>query len=135
MALQKNLILRRPRSGRLEGRRAPIQPSDTKACRYVDALIAALAALAICFTAWGALAQSPGNFSTLSTTGTATLNGDVLMCSGRPWLDVRCNGAGGDGSQDDTSAIQTAINTAVTNNWPVNIPAGTYKLTSRITID
>ena len=31
-----------------------------------------------------ALAQSPGNFSTLSTTGTATLNGDVLMCSGHP---------------------------------------------------
>jgi hypothetical protein len=139
MALEKNLILRRPRSGRLEGRRAPIQPSDTKACRYVDALIALLAALAICVTAWGALAQSPGNFSTLSATGTATLNGDVLMCSGRPWLDVRCpsmsGGAVGDGSHDDTSAIQTAINTAVTNNWPVNIPAGTYKVTSRITID
>jgi polygalacturonase len=38
------------------------------------------------------------------------------MCSGRPWLDVRCNGAVGDGVHDDTSAIQTAINTAVTNN-------------------
>lgn len=36
-----------------------------------------------------ARAQSPGNFSTLSTTGTATLNGDVLMCSGRPWIDVK----------------------------------------------
>jgi hypothetical protein len=139
MALRKNLILRRPRSGRLEGRRAPIHPSDTKARRYIDALIAVLAALAICVAAWGARAQSPGNFSTLSTTGTATLNGDVLMCSGRPWLDVRCpsmsGGAVGDGSHDDTSAIQTAINTAVTNNWPVNIPAGTYKVTSRITID
>src|SRR5438309_11208753 len=117
MALTKNLILRSPRSGRLEGRTAPIQPSyqpsDTKACRYVDALIAAAAVLAICFTAWGALAQSPGNFSTLSTTGTATLNGDVLLCSGRPWLDVRCpsmaGGAVGDGSHDDTAAIQTAI--------------------------
>jgi len=27
--------------------------SDPEACRYVDALIAVLAALAICFTAWG----------------------------------------------------------------------------------
>src|SRR6266498_2352783 len=154
MALTKNVILRRPRSGRLEGRTAPIplwtagvspapvrpgRPrSDTEACRYVEALVAALAALAICFTAWGALAQSPGNFSTLTTTGTATMGGDVLMCSGRPWLDVRCpsmaGGAVGDGSHDDTAAIQTAINTAVTTNWPVFIPAGTYKLTSRITI-
>jgi hypothetical protein len=81
------------------------------------------------------LAQSPGNFSTLSTTGTATLGGDVLMCSGRPWIDVRCNGAVGDDSHDDTSAIQTTINAAVTNDWPVHIPAGTYKVTSQLTID
>ena len=80
-------------------------------------------------------AQSPGNFSTLSTTGAATLNGDVMMCSGHPWIDVRCNGAIGDGSHDDTTAIQTTINTAIANNWPVQIPSGTYKLTSRITVD
>jgi Pectate lyase superfamily protein len=80
-------------------------------------------------------AQSPGNFSTLSTTGAATLSGDVLMCSGRPWIDVRCNGARGDDSNDDTSAIQNTINTAVTNNWPVHFPAGTYKVTSLLTID
>ncbi|HEV2100541.1 MAG TPA: glycosyl hydrolase family 28-related protein [Stellaceae bacterium] len=80
-------------------------------------------------------AQSPGNFSTLSTTGTATLSGDVVMCSGRPWIDVRCNGARGDDSNDDTSAIQNTINTAVTNNWPVHFPAGTYKVTSLLTID
>jgi hypothetical protein len=54
-------------------------------------------------------AQLPGNFSTLSTTGTATLGGDVLMCSGRPWIDVRCNGAVGDDSHDDTNAIQTTF--------------------------
>ena len=57
------------------------------------------------------------------------------MCSGRPWFDVRCNGALGDGVHDDTSAIQTTINTAVTNNWPVYLPAGTYKLTQTIAID
>jgi hypothetical protein len=80
-------------------------------------------------------AQSPGNFSTLSTTGTATMGGDALMCSGRPWIDVRCNGAVGDGSHDDTTAINTTISTAITNNWPVHIPAGTYKVNSPISID
>ena len=81
------------------------------------------------------VAQSPGNFSTLSTTGTATLGGDALMCSGRPWIDVRCNGAIGDDSHDDTSAIQTTINSAITNNWPVHLSAGKYKVTSQLTID
>jgi hypothetical protein len=81
------------------------------------------------------LAQSPGNFSTLSTTGTATMGGDVLMCSGRPWIDVRCNGAVGDDSHDDTTAINTTISTAITNNWPVHFSAGTYKVTSPISID
>jgi Pectate lyase superfamily protein len=80
-------------------------------------------------------AQLPGNFSTLSTTGTATLGGDVLMCSGRPWIDVRCNGAVGDDSHDDTNAIQTTINSAVINNWPVHFSAGTYKVTSQVTVD
>ena len=82
-----------------------------------------------------AAAQSPGNFSTLSTTGAATLGGDVLVCSRRPWLDVRCNGATGDGSHDDTAAIQNAINTAITSNWPLYISPGTYKVTSALTID
>ena len=85
------------------------------------------------------MAQSAGNFSTLTATGTATLSGDVLMCSGRPWIDVRCpgmaGGATGDDSHDDTSAIQATIDAAVTNGWPVHIPAGTYKLTAPITID
>jgi hypothetical protein len=80
-------------------------------------------------------AQSPGNFSTLSTTGTATLGGEVLVCSGQPWVDVRCNGATCDDSHDDTSAIQTTIATAITNGWPVHIPAGTYKVTSGLVID
>ena len=81
------------------------------------------------------LAQSPGNFSTLLTTGTATLGGDVLMCSGRPWVDVRCNGAVGDDSHDDTTAINTTIAAAITNNWPVHFSAGTYKVASEILID
>ena len=82
-----------------------------------------------------AIAQSPGNFSTLTTTGTATFGGDALMCSGRPWIDVRCNGAVGDDTHDDTDAIQATIASAVANNWPVHIPAGTYKVTSSLIVD
>jgi hypothetical protein len=88
-----------------------------------------------------AAAQSPGNFSSLTTTGpnalggTTTLGGDALMCSGHPWIDVRCNGAAGDDVHDDTSAIQTTINTAITNGWPVLIPAGKYKLSAELVID
>jgi hypothetical protein len=63
------------------------------------------------------------------------MGGDVLMCSGRPWIDVRCNGAVGDDSHDDTAAINTTISTAIANNWPVNFSAGTYKVTSTISID
>lgn len=81
------------------------------------------------------LAQSPGSFSTLSTTGTATLGGDVLMCSGRPWIDVRCNGALGDDVHDDAAAIQTTINSAVANNWPIYLPAGTYKVSAGLVVD
>ncbi len=106
---------------------------------WINRALPAAALIAGVLVAWSALAQSPGSFSTLSTTGTATLNGDVLACSGRPWIDVKCpsmaGGALGDGSHDDTTAINTTISTAVTNNWPVHIPAGTYKVTSLLTID
>src|ERR1700733_5469768 len=96
----------------------------------------ALAALTACaLVATAGWAPSPGSFSTLSTTGTATFGGAVLACSGQPWIDVRCNGAVGDDSHDDTSAIQTTINTAITNNWPVHIPAGIYKVTSGLVVD
>jgi hypothetical protein len=60
---------------------------------------------------------------------------DVQMCSGHPWIDVRCNGALGDGNNDDTSAINTTISAAITASVPVYFPAGTYKVTSKITID
>jgi hypothetical protein len=88
-----------------------------------------------------AQAQSSGNFSQLTTQGpnmlggTTRMNGDLIACSGRPWYDVACAGAVGDDIADDTAAIQSAIDTAVTNGWPVHIPAGTYKVSSQITID
>ena len=73
--------------------------------------------------------------SSLDITGPATLQGDVVACSGHPWIDVRCNGAMADGNHDDTNAINTTISTAIANNWPVRLTAGTYKVTSRIIID
>jgi hypothetical protein len=101
----------------------------------LDRALATASLITTLLVAWGALAQVPGNFSTLSTTGTATFNGDVLICSGRPWIDVRCNGAVGDDAHDDTAAIQTTIAAAVANGWPVHLSAGTYKVTSALTID
>jgi hypothetical protein len=46
-----------------------------------------------------------------------------------------CNGADPTDTSDSTSAIQTTINAAVSNGWPVHFPAGTYKLSSEITVD
>ncbi|MBO0718575.1 MAG: hypothetical protein J2P55_14730, partial [Rhizobiales bacterium] len=73
--------------------------------------------------------------SSLSIIGQSTLQGDVIICSGHPWVDVRCDGAVGDGTHDDTNAINSAISTAIANGWPLRLSSGTYKVTSRITID
>ncbi|MBV8935478.1 MAG: hypothetical protein JO095_06700 [Alphaproteobacteria bacterium] len=48
---------------------------------------------------------------------------------------MRCNGAAADGIHDDTNAINNTIATAVANNWPMRLSAGTYKVTSQLTID
>src|SRR5947207_3388881 len=73
--------------------------------------------------------------SSLNITGQSTLQGDVVTCSGHPWIDVRCNGAVADGNNDDTNAINSTISAAIANNWPVRLTAGTYKVTSLIIID
>lgn len=84
-------------------------------------------------------AQSAGNFSTVTASGTATLNGDVVICSGHPWIDVKCpsmaGGAAGNDTNDDTAALQATLNAAATHGWPVHLPAGTYKVTSLLTLD
>jgi hypothetical protein len=73
--------------------------------------------------------------SSLTITGQSTLQGDVVVCSGHPWIDVRCSGATGNDNNDDTAAINSTISTAITNNWPVYFPAGSYKITSELVID
>ncbi|HEX2152305.1 MAG TPA: glycosyl hydrolase family 28-related protein [Stellaceae bacterium] len=106
---------------------------------WIDRALAVAALTGTSLVACSALAQAPGDFSTLTTAGTATFNGEVLICSGQPWVDVRCpgmaGGAVGDGSHDDTAAIQAAIDAGVANNWPVHLSGGTYKVTSMLTID
>jgi hypothetical protein len=82
MASKKHLILRSApgvnRAARLEGRTVPIsiwtagvspaamRPGRPRSFKrrlcYVDALIAAAAIIAICLTAWGALAQASAYF-------------------------------------------------------------------------
>lgn len=49
-------------------------------------------------------------------------------------LSVRSAGATGDGSTDDTAALQAAINTAVSQNKVLFIDSGTYVLTSTVSV-
>ena len=56
-----------------------VKEDDTD--RRIVRLVLRLAAFALGLSAaLPSLAQSPGNFSSLSATGAATLTGDVLMC-------------------------------------------------------
>ena len=48
--------------------------------------------------------------------------------------NVKQYGALGDGINTDYTAIQAAINAAASNNLPVYFPAGTYLITSPLTI-
>jgi hypothetical protein len=48
--------------------------------------------------------------------------------------DVRSFGARGDGVADDTAAIQSAIDAAISGNGSVTIPGGTYRITDTLTI-
>lgn len=63
---------------------------------------------------WGA--------ATLSTSG-----------SGLDWVSVKDHGAIGDGTTDDTAAVQAAINSLPAAGGVVYAPTGTYKLTSALT--
>jgi len=51
------------------------------------------------------------------------------------YFDVRTYGALGDDSNDDTTAIQAAIDAAEVAGGIVFLPAGTYKITSSLTIE
>jgi hypothetical protein len=59
------------------------------------------------------------------------LQADDIITKG-PWVDPRAFGATGDGSTDDTVALQTAINNAY--NKILYIPPGNYKITAPLSI-
>ncbi|MES2970927.1 MAG: glycosyl hydrolase family 28-related protein [Patescibacteria group bacterium] len=66
---------------------------------------------------------------TLGVDTTATSN--VYIKGPRPWADVRAYGATGDGSADDTTAIQAAIDAVNTaGGGEVRFPQGTYITTT-----
>ena len=80
--------------------------------------------------------DASGNVTTTESDGTfAVATGiydDIITKS--PWLDVRAYGATGDGTTDDTAAIQLAVD-ALSSGGRLYFPAGSYKLTSAITIN
>ena len=58
---------------------------------------------------------------------------DLLRISNVPWVDVRAYGAKGDGSTDDTVAIQAAEN-SLSSGGIVYLPQGTYVTSSTLSI-
>jgi Pectate lyase superfamily protein len=56
-------------------------------------------------------------------------------CTATSWIDVRCYGAAGNGSTDDTAAINQALSAALATDQPLFLPHGTFKLTRPLVID
>ena len=79
--------------------------------------------------------------NTTTVTGTTFLNGNAFFGSGQPWVDVKsgansCAAAVGNGSTDDTAAIQCQVTymNSTFSGGTVFLPCATYKVTSTITI-
>lgn len=67
--------------------------------------------------------------------GTNTFTGDVYFKSGAPWVDVKAFGATGNGSTDDTTAIQNAINSISGGlGAQVYFPPGVYCTFTGVTV-
>lgn len=63
-------------------------------------------------------------------------SGKYTGLGARPWYDVTSYGATGDGTTDDTAAIQAAIDaTSATIGGVVFFPQGTYKISSALVMD
>jgi hypothetical protein len=81
---------------------------------------------------------------TLAVTGNATISGNLsaanslftaqLQDKGGQVFNVKAYGAAGDGVTDDTTAIQNAVNAVPASGGIVYFPAGTYKVSSTLTV-
>jgi hypothetical protein len=67
-----------------------------------------------------------------SFAGDKTYSNNVFVKGPSPWIDVKAYGAKGDGSTDDTAALQSAINAVGSNGGTVFFPPGTYYIKSSI---
>src|SRR5271165_3288162 len=56
-------------------------------------------------------------------------------CPASSWIDVRCYGAAGDDTSDDTTAINRALAAALAADEPLFLPHGTFRITQTLTID
>lgn len=64
----------------------------------------------------------------------ATHIDNIVSWMNYAWIDVKDYGAVGDGTTDDTTAIQAAINALPTAGGVVHFPKGIYKVMSTITV-
>lgn len=86
------------------------------------------------------IAQTPDDGTHLIHTDDVNELQEAIMATegiveGPVWVNVRDKGALGDNSNDDTSAIQDAIDTLGSTGGTVYFPPGIYKITSELTID
>ena len=72
-------------------------------------------------------------FAATTAVNQATVGGPA--CASPSWIDVRCYGAAGNGSVDDTASINRALAAALAEDLPLFLPHGTFKLTRPLVID
>ena len=78
----------------------------------------------------GITTDSTGNnlalAGTLAVTSTSTFGANSCFAGIRPWTDPTCFGALGNGSANDTTALQAAVTASCAAGGEVVIPTGTY---------
>ena len=78
-------------------------------------------------TARGAVSTGAQTFG-----GNKTFDNGLFVRGPSPWIDVKAYGAKGDGANDDTAAIQSAINALGGNGGTVFFPPGSYYIKSSL---
>lgn len=64
----------------------------------------------------------------------AVINASAIQDKGGQAFNAKAYGAMGDGTTDDTAAVQSAINNAIANGGVVYFPTGTYLIAGALTI-